>query len=96
MDHAQQCHSRRTDPLCRGLLTSYLDTYTRYLMGRGYARRTIDGYHAVFRAFFHSGCAISACTELPIGHVRLSGRYQGQNGLKMLAFRHEPYVRSPP
>ena len=33
MDHAQQCHSRRTDPLCRGLLTSYLDTYTRYLMG---------------------------------------------------------------
>jgi site-specific recombinase XerD len=51
MDHAQQCHSRRTDPLCKGLLTSYLDTYPRYLMERGYARRTIDGYHACFAHF---------------------------------------------
>jgi integrase/recombinase XerC len=48
MDHAQQCHSRRTDPLCKGLLTSYLDTYTRYLMERGHARRTMDDYHARF------------------------------------------------
>jgi hypothetical protein len=45
---AQQCLSRRTDPLCKGLLTSYLDTYTRYLMERGYARRAIDGRHACF------------------------------------------------
>jgi len=54
MDHAQQCHFR-TDPLCKGLLTSYLDTYTRYLMERGYARRTIDGYHAYFAHFFTAG-----------------------------------------
>jgi hypothetical protein len=47
MDHAQPCHSRRTDPLCKGLLTSYLDVYT-LLIERGYARRTIDGYHACF------------------------------------------------
>jgi hypothetical protein len=50
----------RTAPRCKGLLTSYLDTYTRYLMEPGYARRTIDGYHACFAHFFHSGCAIGA------------------------------------
>jgi hypothetical protein len=48
MDHAQQCHSRRTDPLCKGLLTSYLHTYTRYLMERGHVRRTMGGYHVCF------------------------------------------------
>jgi hypothetical protein len=48
MDHAQQCHSRRTDPLCKGHLTSYLHTYTRYLMERGHARRTMGGCHACF------------------------------------------------
>jgi len=56
MDHAQQCHSRRTDPLCNGFLTSYLDRYTRYLMERGYARRTIDGYHACFAHFSQWVC----------------------------------------
>jgi hypothetical protein len=66
MDQARQCHSRRTDPLCRGLLTSFLGTYTSYLMERGYARRTIDGYHACFAHFFTVGvpsapspCAVS-------------------------------------
>jgi hypothetical protein len=53
---AQQCHSRRTDRLCKGLLTSYLDTYTRYLMERGYARRTINGDHACFPHFSRWVC----------------------------------------
>jgi hypothetical protein len=59
-------HSRRTDRLCKGLLTSYLDTYTRYLTERGYVQRTIGGYHACFAHFFTVGvpsvpspCAVS-------------------------------------
>jgi hypothetical protein len=35
-------------------------------------------------------------TMLPTGHVHLSVGYQGQSGLKMPGFSHEPYARSPP
>jgi hypothetical protein len=55
MDHAQQCQSRRIDPLCKGLLTSYLDTYTRAAT-RGVQLTVATRVSRIF----HRGCAIGA------------------------------------
>jgi integrase/recombinase XerC len=56
MDHTQQSHSEHTDWLRKGPLASHLDTYTRRLTERGYARRTIVGYRACLAHFSQWAC----------------------------------------